>query len=45
MPEFDPQRGIDFPIARGQQSSMGTGRTVFADAARGVKSATAAAPM
>ncbi len=34
MPEFDPQRGIDFPISRGQQSSMGTGRAVFADAAR-----------
>ena len=34
MPEFDPQRGIDFPITKGQQSSMGTGRAVFADAAR-----------
>ncbi len=34
MPEFDPQRGIDFPITNGQQSSMRTGRAVFADAAR-----------
>ena len=34
MPEFDPQRGIDFPIIDGRLSSMDTGRAVFADAAR-----------
>lgn len=34
MTEFDPQRGIDFPIRGGRQSSMATGRSVFADAAR-----------
>lgn len=34
MPEFDPQRGIDFPVIDGRQSSMHTGRSVFADAAR-----------
>jgi hypothetical protein len=34
MTEFDPQRGIDFPVVDGRQSSMGTGRAVFADAAR-----------
>ncbi len=34
MPEFNPQRGIDFPIDGGRQSSMNTGRAVFADAAR-----------
>ncbi len=34
MTEFDPQRGIDFPFADGVQSSMATGRAVFADAAR-----------
>jgi hypothetical protein len=32
--EFDPQRGIDFPVEAGRQSSMATGRAVFADAAR-----------
>jgi hypothetical protein len=35
MTEFDPQRGIDFPVVEGRQSSMATGREVFADAARG----------
>jgi hypothetical protein len=35
MTEFDPQRGIDFPVVDGRQSSMVTGRSVFADAARG----------
>ena len=34
MAEFDPQRGIDFPVVAGEQSSTRTGRTVFADAAR-----------
>jgi hypothetical protein len=34
MTEFDPQRGIDFPVEDGRQSSMATGRAVFADAAR-----------
>jgi hypothetical protein len=34
MTDFDPQRGIDFPVVDGLQSSMATGRTVFADAAR-----------
>lgn len=34
MTEFDPQRGIDFPVVDGHQSSMATGRAVFADAAR-----------
>ena len=34
MPEFDPQRGIDFPVNDGRLSSMDTGRAVFADAAR-----------
>ncbi len=34
--EFDPQRGIDFPVVDGAQSSMTTGRDVFADAARDV---------
>lgn len=34
MTEFDPQRGLDFPIIEGRQSSMATGRAVFADAAR-----------
>ena len=34
MAEFDPQRGIDFPVIDGQLSSMRTGRSVFADAAR-----------
>lgn len=34
MPEFDPQSGIDFPTINGRQSSMDTGRAVFADAAR-----------
>lgn len=34
MTEFDPQRGIDFPIIKGHPSSMDTGRAVFADAAR-----------
>lgn len=34
MAEFNPQRGIDFPTDRGQQSSMATGKAVFADTAR-----------
>lgn len=34
MIEFDPQRGIDFPVVEGQMSSMATGRAIFADAAR-----------
>ncbi len=34
MTEFDPQRGIDFPVEDGRQSSLATGRAVFADAAR-----------
>lgn len=34
MTDFDPQRGIDFPVVDGRQSSMATGREVFADAAR-----------
>ncbi|MDH4015811.1 MAG: hypothetical protein OEV20_00575, partial [Actinomycetota bacterium] len=34
MTEFDPQRGIDYPIIDGRPSSMDTGRAVFADAAR-----------
>ena len=34
MAQFDPQRGIDFPVLAGEQSSTGTGRLVFADAAR-----------
>jgi hypothetical protein len=33
MTGFDPQRGIDFPFVDGHQSSMGTGRSVFVDAA------------
>lgn len=42
MAEFDPQRGIDFPIHEGRQSSMATGRSVFADAARATDPALAA---
>lgn len=34
MPDFDPQRGIDFPSLDGRVSSMSTGRQVFSDAAR-----------
>ena len=34
MPEFDPQRGLDFPIINGEQSSQATGKAIFADAAR-----------
>jgi transposase len=34
VPEFDPQRGLDFPIINGEQSSQATGKAVFADAAR-----------
>ncbi len=33
MTELDPQRGVDFPVVDGKQSSMSTGRAVFADAA------------
>jgi hypothetical protein len=42
MTEFDPQRGIDFPVVGGHQSSMSTGRAVFADAARATDPALAA---
>ncbi len=34
MTEFDPQRGIDFPVVNGERSSLRTGRSVFADSAR-----------
>lgn len=36
MTDFDPQRGIDFPVHDGRRSSTATGREVFADAARPV---------
>jgi hypothetical protein len=39
--EFDPQRGLDFPIIDGRQSSQATGKAVFADAARGTDPALA----
>jgi hypothetical protein len=40
--EFDPQRGIDFPVDAGRQSSMATGQAVFVDAARATDPALAA---
>ncbi|MGB8021790.1 MAG: hypothetical protein WCF04_11230 [Candidatus Nanopelagicales bacterium] len=42
MIDFDPQRGIDFPVLDGRQSSMATGRAVFAEAARATDPALAA---
>lgn len=42
MTEFDPQRGIDFPVLDGRQSSMATGRAVFVEAARTTDPALAA---